>query len=100
MHDLDEIGLRRHYSIDVLVRHRRLVDDTNVLAALDAGCRLLMVFDRETALRLGARHGTSRTVAAGMERVRIALAAHDVGTRPHRARDDAQIALARAHRPL
>ena len=34
--DLDEVGLRRHDGIDVLVRRRRLVDHVCVLAALHA----------------------------------------------------------------
>jgi hypothetical protein len=33
-HYLDKIGLRRHHGIDRFIRHRRLVDDVLVLAAL------------------------------------------------------------------
>src|SRR5690349_19789091 len=64
VHDLDEIGLRRHDGVDVLVGTRRLVDDAFVLAALDTLGRLGVVLDREARLGLAARHGATGAMRA------------------------------------
>src|SRR5215467_4695275 len=98
--DLDEVGLVGHHAVDVLVRSGDLVEHALVLAALDAARLLLEVGAREAALRLGAAHAAPRAVGAGAERLRIALAADDVRARAHAAGDDAELALARADRPL
>src|SRR5690606_21552939 len=71
-----------------------------VLAALDArGCRLVIAH-RETLARLRARHAAARTMAATGEAVRVATAAHDEGSRPHRSRYDAQLPVAGPHGTL
>jgi hypothetical protein len=54
VHDLDEIGLRRHHPVDVLVGARRFVDDFGVLSAFYAGRRRRVILDRELLLRLRA----------------------------------------------
>src|SRR6185295_5403319 len=71
-----------------------------VLAALDPGGRGRVIGDGEAAPRLVARHGPPGAVAAALEGVLVSQAAHDVGPRAHAARDDAEIARARAHGPL
>src|SRR5262249_28197212 len=98
--DLDEVALRRHHRVDRLVRARRLVQHGVVLAALDALRRGRVVRERERPARLVARHPAPGAVAAAVEALRIALAAHDVGARTHAARNDAELARARADRTL
>src|SRR6266850_7056329 len=82
MDDLDEIGLRRHDRVDVLVGARRLVDDAFVLPALDMGRGFDVVGHGEAAPRFVARHGATGAMRAGLERIGIALAAHDEGLGP------------------
>src|SRR5258708_15305145 len=98
--DFDKIALRRHDRVDVLIRHRRFVDDVGILPALDALCRLDVILDREPALRFRARHRASGAVRAGVERLLVAEAAHDIGARAHAPRNDSEIALARTDRAL
>src|SRR4249920_2595018 len=100
VHHGHQILLRRHHRIDVLVGHRDLVDHVGILAALDPFGRLDLILDREQLLRLGTAHHAAGTVAAALETLRIAEAAHDVAARTHAARDDAQLAALRAHRTL
>jgi hypothetical protein len=63
--DLDQIALRLHDRVDRLVGARRLVHYVGVLAALDAGGRARVVFDRErlfwrrSATWRGLRRGCS-----------------------------------------
>src|SRR6186713_1845319 len=77
MYDLDEVRLRRHDLVDVLVSHRRLVDHARVLLALDALGRLDVILDGEPPLRLATRHHTAGAMAARHVRIRVALAADD-----------------------
>jgi hypothetical protein len=88
--DFDQVLLRFHHRIDVLVGHRDLADDGLVLAALDAFGRPDLVLYCEQLLRLGAAHDATRTMAAALEALGAAQAAHDVATRTHAAGDDAQ----------
>src|SRR5262245_2014073 len=97
MHDLDEIALRVHDGVDVLVSRRRLVDDVQVLAALDALRRHDVLVYREPLARLRARHPAAGAVATAQEALRVAEAADDVRARAHAARDDPELASARAH---
>ncbi len=62
VHDVDEVRLGRHHRVDVLVRHRRLVDHVGVLAALDVRRRAPVILDRELRLRFRARQSSARTV--------------------------------------
>src|SRR6185503_20722284 len=71
-----------------------------VLAAENARGLLREVARGEGLLRLGAAHAPARAVRGGLEALRRALAAHDVGPGAHAARDDAELALARAYRAL
>ena len=100
MHDLDQILLRRHHRVDRLVGSRGLVDHVGVLAAFDVCGGLDVVVERDQLLRGGAAHHPAGAVAAAAEAVLVAEAAHDEALRAHAARDDAQFALARAHRAL
>src|SRR5262249_46355187 len=59
-----------------------------------------VVGDREAPLGFAPRHYPPRAVTAAMETLVVAQPAHDVRARAHAARDDTEIALARAHRPL
>jgi hypothetical protein len=94
-------SLRRHHVVDRgLVRHRDLVDHVLVLAALDARGRGGVVRQREHLLRLRARHRCGPRRGCSCRSSRVALAAHDVRLRAHGARDDAELALPRAHRAL
>src|SRR5439155_1932882 len=68
-----------------------------ILTALDTRRRLGMIIEREAALRLHARHGPSGSMTTAHEAFRIALAAHDVGTRSHAAGDDSHVAFTRTH---
>src|SRR5688500_1791868 len=95
--DLHELLLRLPDRVVLLLRARRLVDHVLVLAALDAGGRRRVVREGEPLLRLRPRHRPTRAVAARVEALRVALAAHDVRARTHAARDDAEVALPRPH---
>src|SRR4051812_18555951 len=77
VYHVHQVALRFHHGVDGLIRHRRFVDDIRILTALDAGCGLGMVIQRETALRLRTRHRSSGSMTAAHEALRIALAAHD-----------------------
>src|SRR6267142_5682507 len=98
--DIDEVGLRRHHGIDVLVRRRDLVDHAFVLATFDAGRLERQVLASESLAGLSSAHASARAVRARGVRRRLALAAHDKALRAHRARNDAQFAGAGAHRTL
>src|ERR1700693_5225230 len=95
VHHVYQIALRFHHGVDGLVRHRRFVDDVGVLTAFDARCRLGMVVQSEAALGFGTRHGTSGSMTTAHKAFRIALAAHDVRTRPHAAGNNSHVAFTR-----
>src|SRR5262245_29666557 len=97
---LDEVVLAGDHLGDVLVGTGDLVDDTGVLAALDALGLSDKVLGGELAPRLGPGHAPPGTVARGAERVLVAQPTHDKRARAHRTRDDAQIAAAGADRAL
>src|SRR5262249_38248678 len=97
VHHVHQIALRFHHSVNRLVRHRSFVNDIRVLTALDAGGCLVVIVQREAALRLPTRHGPARPLATTHEAFRIALAAHDVRTRAHAAGNDSHVALTRTH---
>src|SRR5687767_12044965 len=96
--DVHEIGLVGHHLVDALVRPGDLVEHALVLAADYALGLTLQVFYRKALLRGVAAHPASRSVRAGMEAFCGTLAAHDVAARAHAARDDAELARARADR--
>src|SRR5688572_7781805 len=100
MHDLDQVGLRGDHRVNVLVGTRRFIDHARVLAALNALGRLDMILNGECLLGSATAHLAAGSVAAGMERIRVALAPDNVRTRAHTARDDAQVTLARTHSAL
>ncbi len=100
MHDLHQVALRRHHRVDVLVRGGRLVDHARVLAAFDVRGGLAMLLQRDSCACGGAAHHAAGAVAAAVEAVRVALAAHDETACAHAARDDAELALTRADRAL
>src|SRR5947209_6933511 len=100
VHDPDEIVLRPHDGVDVLVRGRCFVEHARVLAAFDAVPFALEIGERETVARLTAAHPAARAVRARFERVRIAETAHDERARTHRARDEAELAEPCANRTL
>ena len=100
MDHLHQVGLGRHDGVDVLVGHRRFVDDAGVLAALHPLRRLAVIGQGEGLAGLRARHGPPGAVGAGAEAVCRALAADDEGARAHRAGNDPQLALAGRDRAL
>src|SRR6266581_990079 len=100
VHDFDQIGLVGHHLLDVLVSRRDLVEHALVLAAFDTLRLRDEVRAREAALRFTPAHSAPGAVSAGAQRLGVALAAHDVGARAHAARDDAELARARADRAL
>ena len=60
--DLNEIGLRGHDGIDILIGPGCLIDDICILATLDSlGC-LNMIGKGKRPLRLTARHPPTRAV--------------------------------------
>src|SRR5215471_16410222 len=100
MHDFHQISLRRHNCIDRLVRRWRLIDHVCVLATFHSFSHADVVLDREALFGFMARHGTTCTVTAAVEAFRVTLAAHDVRSRTHAARDNAHVSLARTNRTL
>src|SRR5581483_6904179 len=75
-------------------------DHVGIFAAFHAGGRPDVIGQREAALGFVARHEPARAVAAAFETLGIAEPAHDERARAHAAGNDAEIALARAHRAL
>src|SRR5690242_21698908 len=59
-----------------------------------------MILHRKSPLRFIPRHCPARSMTATAEALRVALAAHDKGARPHAAGNDSQIALPGPHRAL
>src|SRR3990172_929647 len=98
MYDLHEVGLVRHHFVDVLVGAGNFIQHAFVLAADDAFGLLFQIADRKPLLRLGPAHPAPGAVGAGVEALRRAPAAHDVGARAHAARDDAEVPRTRADR--
>src|SRR5258708_20513119 len=84
--DLDQVALRRHHFIDVLVRRRDLVDHAFVLAAFDACGLERQIFAREGPARLSPAHAAARAVRAGTVQRRLAHPPHDDALAAHRAR--------------
>ncbi len=70
---IHQVRLVFHDLVDVLVGARDLVDNTFILAALDAGSLRNQVFPGELTLRNSSRHPTSGAVRAGAERLLVAL---------------------------
>ena len=68
MDDLDEIGLRRHHRVDVLVGHRRLVDHLGVLTALHALGRADVVLDGDKGLSTIAFPDAAKTGVVSVRR--------------------------------
>jgi bifunctional non-homologous end joining protein LigD len=68
MHHFDEVGLGRDDRVDVLIRHRRLVDDAGVLAALDPCRRRRVILKGEPAHRLRPAHRPAGAVRTRVER--------------------------------
>jgi hypothetical protein len=60
VHHVDQVALRGHHGVDVLVGCGRLVDDVLVLVALDAFGRSAVIRKREPTLRLGSSCGLRR----------------------------------------
>src|SRR4030095_4957516 len=100
VHDLDQVPLRLHDRVDRLVGAARLVDDIRILPAFHARGRGFVIGQREAPLRLVARHGAARPVAAALVALRVPQPAHDVRARSHAAGNDAKVARARPHRAL
>jgi hypothetical protein len=97
MHHINQITLCFHHGVNGLVRHRSFINDVRILTALNAGSRLGVIVQREAAPRFCTRHGASGSMATAHEAFRIALAAHDVRTRTHAARDNAHVSLTSTH---
>src|SRR4051794_2218941 len=62
VHDLDEIGLVRHYLVDVLVGAGNLVQHALVLAAEDAFGLRFQILNGEALLRRVSAHASSGAV--------------------------------------
>src|SRR5687767_8313866 len=100
MYDLDEVRLVRHHLFDVLVGAGDLVQHARVLPAHHALGLRFQILHGELLLRRVATHAAAGAVRAGVEGICVALATHDVAARAHAARDDAELARARADRAL
>src|SRR5258706_6556948 len=98
MDDLHKIGLGCHHCFYWFVGRRGFVDHIRVLPALHAFRHPCVIFHREPALGLVARHRAPGSVTATAEALRVAFAADDVRTRAHAAGNDSHVALARTHR--
>src|SRR5688500_922205 len=59
-----------------------------------------MISEREPLAGLGPRHPAARAVAAALKALLVTEPAHDERSRTHAARDDAELALARADSAL
>ena len=86
--DINQISLRSHHRIDILVSGRCLVNNIFVFPALNTFRRLCVILESELFLRLPSGHCSPGAMATTVETVRITLAPDDVAARPHRARDD------------
>src|SRR5205814_1339596 len=98
--DFDQIGLRGHDGVDVLIDTRHFIEAG--AEQLDAALseQLLRRAPGEGLHRLGAAHHAARTVRRAGERLGRTLAAHDVSGRRHRAGDDPEHAGTRGRRAL
>src|SRR5207244_2607772 len=94
MHNFHQVLLCGHDRLDGLVSGGRFVNDLGVLAAFYAFGHALVVLHREAALRLRARHGAARAVAATHKAFRVAFAANDVRAGSHAAGNDTHVAFA------
>jgi len=79
------------------VVQRFLVDDVGVLPTLHPSGSRFVIGQRETPLGLRATHRAPCAVTARHERLRVALAPHDVGPRAHAAGDNAKLTVAGRH---
>src|SRR5690606_12983770 len=85
---------------DVLVRGRTFVEHPFVDAGFDAVHRRLVRLEGDRLLGLAARHHPARAVRAAAEALGIAEPFDDEAAGAHRPRNDAEVALASAHRAL
>src|SRR5271157_2493190 len=100
MLDLDQIGLRRHDGLDVLVGSRGLVEHALSLGTFDPLGGLPVIFHGEALPGLRPAHEPAGAVAAAIEAVRVATSPHDEGGGPHAAWDHPAIACSRPDRSL
>src|SRR5699024_3536874 len=98
--DLHQVGLCFDDRLQVLVGTGDLVHDPDVLTAFHATGLGEQVPARERLAGLGPAHTSARPVRSGVVGGRVAQSTHDVDTRGHTARDDPQVAPARADGPL
>ena len=97
---LDEIGLRGHDLVDVLVDHRYLIDPGGEEPDLPALQDLARGVPAEGVLGLRAAHDPTRAVRRGVERGAAPSSANHVRARCHRAGNDAQVAVPGGGRSL
>src|SRR5271166_549268 len=100
VHDLDQIFLRLHHRVNVLVGSGCLVDQVRGLPAFDSLDGLLELFKRDPPLCCTAGHYPTSAVGARLEALRVSLPHHDVALGAHGTRDDTHLPEARAHRAL
>jgi L-ascorbate metabolism protein UlaG (beta-lactamase superfamily) len=97
---LDEVALRGHHLVDVLVGHRHLVESGRQQRDVALAEKRLRDVPREQLLCLRPAHAPAGAVRRGVQRRRHPLAADDVARRAHRAGDDAEHAGAGGRRAL
>src|SRR5208283_5071517 len=97
VHHLHQVRLRRHHSINGLIRRWRFVDYIRVLAAFHSFGHAPVIFHGEAPLGLAAGHRAPRAVAAAHETFRIAFPAHDIRLRSHAAGNYPHVSHLGAH---
>src|SRR5262249_45798082 len=98
--NINQVALRLHYLVDVLVGAGYLIYHPFILATLDAVGLNRQIVQRESALRCPARHLASGSVTARCVRVRVTLAAHDETSCAHASGYDSELAVPRGNRSL
>ena len=97
---LDQVGRVRHHLVDRLVGVGVLVEERVRVPPRDAGHPRVEVLPREQPARRRPGVVPAGAVRRGHQRRHVPLADDDVGRRPHRARDQAPLPLARGDRAL
>lgn len=97
MYYFNQIFLRCHYGVDILVGVRNLINHRRIFTAFHTlrGCNL--VIDRKPLLRCGSRHDSARAVAATAIAVGVAQSANNERSRAHAAWNDTQLTASGAH---
>lgn len=100
MHNLHQIGLVCHDLINIFIRLWNFVQHALIFTAFDTVRLAHQIRQAKLTHRTPPAHFSPCPMRTRTKTLAIATPTHDIGFRPHRARDNAKLALIGTNRPL